>query len=103
MRNWFALTVILFVVIALVGTLACETVSAQDEAPAAKTEEKAKIKSVSLFKLIKDGGPIEWFIILLSVAALALIIENFVTMKVENYLPQDLMMLLRTLTMRALR
>jgi biopolymer transport protein ExbB len=89
MRNWLRFAVIVLTVFTLVGVIACSGLYAQDEEGA---DDSAASKKMTLFETIKSGGPIEWFIILLSIAALALIIENFVTMKVENYLPQDLMM-----------
>ncbi len=88
MRNWFKLTIMVIALTAILGVVFTQNIHAQEGDADSATEES----SISLFDTIKSGGIVELVIILLSVAALALIIENFVTMKVENYLPQDLLM-----------
>ncbi len=59
---------------------------AADAAPAAAA---ASDDNLSVGKLIVDAGPIGWCIILLSVVALALIIEAFVSMKRDKLAPPD--------------
>ena len=87
MTNWLKLAMKVFLIVACAGVFLFATgLYAQGEGGA----EEITQEDISLWDTIKAGGPIEFIIILLSVAALALIIENFVTLKVENYLPHDL-------------
>lgn len=88
MKNRLFLAVIALMIICGCMVFTSASLFAQGEEGA----EEIESKDISLWDTIKAGGPIEFVIILLSVAALALIIENFVTLKVENYLPHDLLM-----------
>ena len=56
----------------------------QDDAVAAEPE------GISVGGLIKDSGPFGWAIILLSVVALALMIENFLALKRDKLAPPEL-------------
>jgi len=87
MRNWLKLVIVVFFIAVCAGAF---TLSAGLYAQ--EGTDEVEQKDISLWDTIKAGGPIEFVIIFLSVAALALIIENFVTLKVENYLPHDLLM-----------
>ena len=53
-------------------------------------QEEAEVESLSLGKLIADSGIFGWLIILLSVVALAVVIENFVSLKREKLAPPEL-------------
>ena len=59
----------------------------QDDPAAA---EDAPGSSLSVGKLIADSGPFGWAIILLSVVALALVIENYVSLKRDKLAPPEL-------------
>ncbi|MCB9906545.1 MAG: MotA/TolQ/ExbB proton channel family protein [Planctomycetes bacterium] len=59
---------------------------AQEAAPAAS---KAAEEDISIGKLIVDSGPIGWCIVVLSVVALAMIIEAFVSLKRDKLAPPD--------------
>jgi biopolymer transport protein ExbB len=62
-------------------------------APAFGLQEEAESSSggsVSIGGVIVNAGPIGWMIIVLSIVALALIIENFVSMKRDKLAPPDL-------------
>jgi biopolymer transport protein ExbB len=91
MRNLTKIALMLMMMMVVISAFMCCGVYAQDNA-GAEAEEVETERDISLWDTIKAGGPIEFLIILISVAALALIIENFVTLKVENYLPHDLLM-----------
>ena len=60
----------------------------QDDGAAAPAEDSSN--DLTLGKLIKDSGPFGWSIILLSVVALAVIIENFVSLKRDKLAPPEL-------------
>ncbi len=59
---------------------------AQDGGAAATT----KPDDLTIGKLIKDSGIFGWLIILLSVVALALVIENFISLKRDKLAPPEL-------------
>ncbi len=59
---------------------------AQEAAAAAAAAED---DSISIGGLIKDSGPIGWCIILLSIVALALVIEAFTSLKRDKLAPPD--------------
>ncbi len=65
-------------------TLVSSPLFAQEEA-----EAPAEV-SLSIGELIADSGPFGWAIIALSVVALAVIIENFVSLKREKLAPPEL-------------
>lgn len=52
--------------------------------------EEAAPEGLSVGKLIADSGPFGWAIILLSVVALALMIENFLALKRDKLAPPEL-------------
>ena len=53
-------------------------------------EAEAEVEPLSLGGLIADSGPFGWAIIVLSVVALAVVIENFVSLKREKLAPPEL-------------
>jgi len=59
-------------------------------ASALQATAEAEPEGLSVGKLIKDSGPFGWAIILLSVVALALVIENFLALKRDKLAPPEL-------------
>ena len=53
-------------------------------------EAEADVEELSLGGLVADSGPFGWAIIVLSVVALAVVIENFVSLKREKLAPPEL-------------
>ncbi|MFH1708980.1 MAG: MotA/TolQ/ExbB proton channel family protein [Planctomycetota bacterium] len=101
MRHWLKLTLAGVVIAMVAGLLWGGVVYAQDPAPAAApaggaaaatTTSGTGHKKMGLIDDIKAGGIVGACIILLSVAGLALAIENFVTLKVETFIPQPLLL-----------
>ena len=60
----------------------------QDDAGA--TEAASEVAPLTVGKLIADSGAFGWAIIVLSVVALALVIENFVSLKRDKLAPPEL-------------
>jgi biopolymer transport protein ExbB len=73
-------------VLAVAAFSASATFALAQEAGAAAA---AADDSISIGGLIKDSGPIGWCIILLSIVALALIIEAFTSLKRDKLAPPD--------------
>jgi len=53
-------------------------------------EARPAVRSISLWTLIKAGGTVGWLIVLMSFAALALVIDHFISLRRENLVPTDL-------------
>jgi biopolymer transport protein ExbB len=72
--------------VALVAFMACAgTLTAQEE-----DEGGAAPPSLTVGKVIKDGGPIGWVIILVSIISLSLIIEHFVSIRRDKLAPPEI-------------
>jgi biopolymer transport protein ExbB len=74
-------------VIAVAAFSASATFALAQEGAAAAAA--AQDDSISIGGLIKDSGPIGWCIILLSIVALALVIEAFTSLKRDKLAPPD--------------
>ena len=75
-------------VFAVAALTASATIAFAQEGDAAAAAAGAD-DSISIGVLIKDSGPIGWCIILLSIVALALIIEAFTSLKRDKLAPPD--------------
>jgi biopolymer transport protein ExbB len=103
MRHWLKLTLAGVAIAMVAGLLWGSVVYAQEAAPAAPPAAGAATgaataasgtghRKMTLVDDIKAGGVVGGCIILLSVTGVALVIENFVTLKVETYIPQPLLL-----------
>ena len=68
--------------------LALPAFSLQEDAAAAAADDGAN--DLTIGKLIRQSGPFGWAIIVLSVVALAVMIENFVSLKRDKLAPPEL-------------
>lgn len=86
------LATLAFLLIASAGPLlAQEDGGGEGAAAAAEAEDSGAPKTdKSLMDTFKDAGEIGWLIVFLSVVALALIIENFVTLRRDKLAPPEL-------------
>ncbi|MDF1837415.1 MAG: MotA/TolQ/ExbB proton channel family protein [Planctomycetota bacterium] len=75
-------------VFAVAALTASATIALAQEGDAAAAAASAE-EGISIGGLIKDSGPIGWCIILLSIVALALIIEAFTSLKRDKLAPPD--------------
>jgi len=53
-------------------------------------ETTPAVRSISLWTLIKAGGTVGWVIVLMSLAALAMVIDHFISLRRENLVPTEL-------------
>jgi len=73
------MVVLLFAVVPLLAQVPTDT---PDARPA--------VRSISLWTLVKAGGTVGWIIVLMSFAALAMIIDHFISLRRQNLVPTDL-------------
>jgi biopolymer transport protein ExbB len=83
-RRWWrtGLVGLMVLLVAVAPLLAQATANPPDAKPAVRT--------ISLWTLIKAGGTVGWVIVLMSFAALALVIDHFISLRRENLIPTDL-------------
>ncbi len=75
----FAVAVLLLAVVPLLAQVPADTSAA-----------KPAVRTISLWTLIKAGGTVGWIIVLMSFAALAMVIDHFLSLRRENLIPTDL-------------
>lgn len=93
-KAWF-LAVALATVLCCVGsftiTFAGEEAPAPPPAPAPAAPEEELPTELNFFQLVAAGGAIGWVIVALSFVMVALVIENFVTIRRDKILPPDVL------------
>jgi biopolymer transport protein ExbB len=60
------------------------------QVPADAPAARPAVRTISLWTLIKAGGTVGWVIVLMSFAALAMIIDHFISLRRENLVPTAL-------------
>jgi len=79
--------ILVFFLVALVAFMACSKAFAQEEEDEGTTEVSS---SITIGKVLKDAGAIGWVIIIVSIIALSLIIEHFVSIRRDKLAPPEL-------------